>query len=262
MHATNTIAGIVYEIHNGKGPISLQRITTVPLEKLFGVTRLHARTHQTMANVVRQMEIDQAMRLVYAHHEVQNRRLAYGETVAPSRGRHALQFEPNLLADALLKVVGFPSALDFSLAHVDDPFSYVEYLMSDVLRPFVKANLSARSVKKTRSLCQQLQGIGPSRSRLLLTSKSDMRRAMGVRPGDPIERQLLDIFGGKRLLSADLKVLVHRVSREGYARFEGRRSLGMSTKAEVLDWVSEHWSDRSGPLRMIAANTTEDAGGR
>jgi hypothetical protein len=83
-----------------------------------------------------------------------------------------------------------------------------------------------------------------------------------MKPGDPIERQLLDIFGKKRLLSADLKTLVHRVCREGQVRFEGRPSLGVSTKAEVVDWISEHWSDLSAPLRMIAANPTEDAGGR
>jgi hypothetical protein len=35
-HATNTTAGIVYEIKLARMPISLQRISTVPVEKKFG----------------------------------------------------------------------------------------------------------------------------------------------------------------------------------------------------------------------------------
>jgi hypothetical protein len=83
-----------------------------------------------------------------------------------------------------------------------------------------------------------------------------------MKPGVPIERQLLDIFGKKRLLSAELKALVRRACRGGHGRSDGWRSLGVSTKAEVLEWIPKHWADLSGPLRMIAANPSEDAGGR
>jgi hypothetical protein len=42
MHATNTIAAIIFEIHHAIHSISLQRVSTVPLEKRFGVTIMHA----------------------------------------------------------------------------------------------------------------------------------------------------------------------------------------------------------------------------
>jgi hypothetical protein len=37
----------------------------VPLEKEFGATRLHAGVHQTVDELVKTMDIDQAMKLVY-----------------------------------------------------------------------------------------------------------------------------------------------------------------------------------------------------
>jgi hypothetical protein len=45
VHATNSIAGILYEIRNASvgTKISLRRISTVPVGKKFGVTRMHAR---------------------------------------------------------------------------------------------------------------------------------------------------------------------------------------------------------------------------
>jgi hypothetical protein len=45
IHATNTTAGIVYEIKRARTPISLQQISAVPVEKKFGKTRMHAGVH-------------------------------------------------------------------------------------------------------------------------------------------------------------------------------------------------------------------------
>jgi hypothetical protein len=64
VYTTNNIIGIVYEINRAKEPISLQRISTVPLEKKFGATRLHAGVHQMLDELVKTMDIDQAMKLV------------------------------------------------------------------------------------------------------------------------------------------------------------------------------------------------------
>jgi hypothetical protein len=58
-----------------------------------------------MENIIRQVEIDQAMKFVYAHSEVKNRRLAYGETIEPCCDGHPFQHEPILLAEAVLRVV-------------------------------------------------------------------------------------------------------------------------------------------------------------
>jgi hypothetical protein len=79
VHATNSIVGMVYEIKRVKVPISLQPISTVPLEKKFGATRLHAGVHQTLGELVKTMDIDQAMKLVYVQQQIKHRRLAYGE---------------------------------------------------------------------------------------------------------------------------------------------------------------------------------------
>jgi hypothetical protein len=80
---------------------------------------------------------------------------------------------------------------------------------------------------------------------------------MDIRPGDPIESQLIDIFGKERLLSAELKTLVRQVRLEAHGPFEGPRSLGMATKSEGLDWITMHWDGLSGPFRVIAANRVQ-----
>jgi hypothetical protein len=85
MHPRNAIAGIVFEIHHACTPISLQRISTVPLEMLFGLTRLHTKTHQTVSAIIKTMEIDQAMRLVSASQEGRNRRLASARRLTLAR---------------------------------------------------------------------------------------------------------------------------------------------------------------------------------
>jgi hypothetical protein len=48
MHVTNTITGIVYEIELARTPISLQQISTVPVEKKFDKARMHAGVRQTV----------------------------------------------------------------------------------------------------------------------------------------------------------------------------------------------------------------------
>jgi hypothetical protein len=58
VYTTNSIIGIVYEIKRAKEPISLQRISTLPLEKTFSATRLHAGAHQTLDELVKTMDID------------------------------------------------------------------------------------------------------------------------------------------------------------------------------------------------------------
>jgi hypothetical protein len=57
MHATNTIAGIVYEIKKATKPISLQRASTVPVGEKFGKIRMHAGVHQTVVELVKTMEL-------------------------------------------------------------------------------------------------------------------------------------------------------------------------------------------------------------
>jgi hypothetical protein len=207
-----------------------------------------------MENVIRQMELDQGMRFVCAHREVNNRRLAYGETVRPCPGRHPFQYEPILLAEALLAVVGFPIEREFALDRSDDSMRYVESLMSDAIRPFATMNLSAMSMKRRRSLSQELLGVGPSRRRLLLISKADIKQAIARRPSDPTERQLAELFDRKHICSPELKLLVRQVYEETKLEFQSSHSLERSTKSEVLDWITEHWNQLSGTFRVMAIN--------
>jgi hypothetical protein len=97
MDAMTTIRGIVFETHHVPTPISLRRISTVPLEKLFGLTRLHVKTHQTMSAINKTMlvvskimDIGQAKNLVDPNPEVKNHRLAHGEKVDPCQTKFDL----------------------------------------------------------------------------------------------------------------------------------------------------------------------------
>jgi DNA helicase IV len=83
MHATNTIAAIVYKISNVKTDMSLRRASTTPLENRFGQTRIRAGVHQTVSAIVKIMEIDEAVKFLYSQRAVQNRRLEYGKIVSP-----------------------------------------------------------------------------------------------------------------------------------------------------------------------------------
>jgi hypothetical protein len=98
MHAMNAITGLFDEIRTVSAEILLQRLATVPLEKLFGITRLHAKTHQTMTGILKTMEINQAMRFVYAYHDVKNRRRSSGKTVARGECKYVIQPEPILFS--------------------------------------------------------------------------------------------------------------------------------------------------------------------
>jgi hypothetical protein len=64
MYTTDSISGIVYEIKTAKKPISLQRVSTVPVERRVGRTRRHAGVHQTLVKLVETMEVDEAMKVL------------------------------------------------------------------------------------------------------------------------------------------------------------------------------------------------------
>jgi hypothetical protein len=64
-HATNTITGTVDEIQLARTPISLQRIYTVPVENKFRKRRMYAGVHQTVVELIKTMEDDEAMPFIY-----------------------------------------------------------------------------------------------------------------------------------------------------------------------------------------------------
>jgi hypothetical protein len=256
MHATNSISGIVREIKNATKPISLQRISTTPVERRFGRTRVHAGVHQTLAGLVKTMEEDEAMKFMYVHTEVKNRRLSYGETVSPCPELMHLGFTPLIFADAVLFVVGFPTVMEPHIGNADpDTFHRLaENLMSDALLPFAKTNFYMMSSRKRRSLYQELQGVTPSSRRIILSSKSELRGVMGPRAVDPIEQHLASLLGRSHVLSEELKLLVTQVCETRRVTFEGTHSLSRATKREVLDWIGQQWDQLGDAFTMISVN--------
>jgi hypothetical protein len=80
-NAMNTIAAIIFEIAHlyASQSLSLQRIAAVPVEKLFGITRLHAKMHQTMSRILEGMEVDQSNGTVHATRIVRRRKSDKGK---------------------------------------------------------------------------------------------------------------------------------------------------------------------------------------
>jgi hypothetical protein len=212
---------------------------------------LHARTHQVLSELIPTIEVDQAIRIVDAHHAVRNRRLAYGETVEPSEQAHGFAYEPLLLAESLLRRIGFPSDDEFYLMEEHEVTSLIEYVISDMLLPFAQTKLSAMSEKTRRSLYQELQGIAPSRGRVLLSAKSQRGGVLGPRTSSPIERHLAEMLGIHRISAVELNALTEQICSTAGLPFDSRRNLKDSTKAEVLDWIQERWNSLGTTEAMI-----------
>jgi hypothetical protein len=266
MHASNSIAAIVFEIRIAKGELSLQRISTVPLEKKFGVTRMHARTHQTLSAIVKTMAVDEAMKFVSAHQEIKKKRLAYGETVKGYPWNPNLDSPPVLFAEAVLWLVGFPCSMTYAytrceLEGQDDALhSIVHGLVSDELTPFAKTDFSMMSSRRRRSLYQELKGVTPSARRMLISSKSQMGGVIsGGKVVHPIEQRLAELLGRRRLSLQDLKVLLTAVSAVAHVSViiedgEHRHSLNRATKRELLAWISAHWEEYHELVISMTAN--------
>jgi hypothetical protein len=244
MHTTNSIVAIVNEISSAKTEISLRRISTSPLENKFGVTRIHAGVHQTLSEILKTMEIDEAVKFVYAQQAVKNRRLAYGEIVIPFEYTPGLWFSSLLFAESLLSVVGFPLHLSqLVLDQGEDALHVnVERLMSDELLPFAKTKFSLMSPRKRRSLYQELHGVSPSSRRLIISAKSVMGSAIRQAPTHPFEEHIAGLLGGrKRILSHQLRILIGQVCEMLRLPFDAPRQLNRSTKREMLEWIEANW---------------------
>jgi hypothetical protein len=84
MHTVNSFIGIVFSMTRDEinsRAISLQSLGTVPLEKRFRVMRMQAKSHRTMATILKTMSPDQSAKMKDAHEEARKRRLEYGKTV-------------------------------------------------------------------------------------------------------------------------------------------------------------------------------------
>jgi hypothetical protein len=111
IHTINTVTGIVYGIKLSRTPISLQRISTVPVEKKFSKTRMHASVHSTAVELVKTMKDDEAMQLLYVQDQVKNRRLGYDETISLCQCLIAIGMTPLIDVESAIHIVKFPATI-------------------------------------------------------------------------------------------------------------------------------------------------------
>jgi hypothetical protein len=142
MHTTDTIAAIVYEIRNAKTDISFRRASTTPLENRFGRTRIRVSVHETVSEIVKTMEIDEAVQFLYSQSTAKNQRLGYGEIVSALEYIKGVWFGYLICSESLLCVVGFPVTLSQLVLDQEENGIHIaiEMLMSDILLPFAKTN--------------------------------------------------------------------------------------------------------------------------
>jgi hypothetical protein len=82
---------------------------------------MHAGIHQTLVAIIKTMEVDAAMKFVYAYVRVKNRRLADGEIVDICRDLPHVEISPFVFTQAVLCVVGFPAHVAFAVDRLGTP---------------------------------------------------------------------------------------------------------------------------------------------
>jgi hypothetical protein len=256
VHATNSVAGILYEIRNAPQgtPISFQQLLTVSLEKKFSASRMHAGRHSMLDAIFKTMEVDAVRKFISAYVHLKNQRLAYGEIVDTCYDLPDMEISPLVFAQAVLCVLGFPAHMIFAMDRLGPPpedqvYHLVGKLMSDELMTFTKPRKSLMSWASRRSLYQKLKCSIPSSRRVIRSSKSDMAGVMGGHKAiNPHEKELGALIDRPRILLTALKILIEEASTAAHLRFmieDGDRHhlLHRATKREVLQWIIDHWEN-------------------
>jgi hypothetical protein len=171
---------MIYEIEqlSSADLLSLQRLRTVPIEKLFEMTRLHAKAHQTLSGILNSMKRDQALRLLHASKEVRKRKLAYCEVV---HGLSVLERDCRerwnhlLPSEAFLEIIGF-SVTNFQEFRLHmDQFEMINQCLETCVILFVP-NIEGTPTRL--SLYEELLPVMPSTRHLMLTAKRQLRKAV------------------------------------------------------------------------------------
>jgi hypothetical protein len=169
------------------------------------------------------MEIDKAVKFLYSQRAVKNRRLEYGEIVSPLEYIKGFCL---IYAESLLCVIGFPMTLSRLVLDQGENGIHiaVERLMSDILLPFVKTNITMISPQKRRSLFQELHSVSPSSHRVIISAKQFMGNTMEHPTINPFEEHLAGLLGGRRRLPSEhLRVLIGQVCEQIRQDFDGPR---------------------------------------
>jgi hypothetical protein len=151
IYATNTIAIIVYEIKLTTTLISLQRISTVPVEKRSGRARMHADVHQTVVGLIKTMKDKEAMQFVYVQDQVKNRQLACGETISPYTCMTGIGIMLLIDVEAVIHIIKFSATISPLLSETtaDDECSKTVLAISRTPwgRPLVSPHHSFLKIK-------------------------------------------------------------------------------------------------------------------
>jgi hypothetical protein len=86
----------------------------------------------------------------------------------------------------------------------------VERLMSDILLPFAKTNLTMMSPQQRRSLFQELHGVSSLFCRVIISAKQLMKKAMEHPTINPFEEHLAGLLGGPRRVPVRARAGGHR----------------------------------------------------
>jgi hypothetical protein len=160
--------------------------------------------HQTLSAIIKIMQIDEALKFVYANAHVKHGRLAYGEIVDASPDLFDMDCSPFVLAQAVLCVAGFPARMTFALDCLGPPpedqvYHLVEKLMSD---------------GKHWTRCHKIQSDnGVTRSEILSTGgeRGGVRRSGNLQTGICVTRDSF-ISGWERILGVDKYIEQFEVS--------------------------------------------------
>jgi hypothetical protein len=133
IHSTYIIAEIIHAVKLARTPISLQHISTVPVEKKFGQTRMQAGVHQTVVQLIKTMEDGEAMQFIYVQDQVKNRWLKHGKIYSPCTCLTGIGITPLICVEAVLHIVEFPATISPLLGETttDELHVFAEKVTSD-----------------------------------------------------------------------------------------------------------------------------------
>jgi hypothetical protein len=268
MHAINTINAVVVVLEEKEWntkDLWLQRFGTVPVEKLFGRTRLHAGTHQTISAIVRVMERDQELKFGTDEHFTPEKRKSYGEIVyAANLSDSLLAKEQAVFQDEsmswsvalfILWSVGFETTEKLR----QDILGRIEFDFEQFWRESVGecVHVGDDTHSRGRSLWKMMMGVSASGRTVTMRAKSETGRAIAPRKHEWFEEHFKRLLNGKKILKDHLAWVVQEVETmahvKGAYKEETGRAICKSTRAQLMDWVEQRWSDVSSLIDAVLA---------
>jgi hypothetical protein len=182
------------------------------------------------------MEHRQAMRFLHENQHIFKRQ-AYGEIVDPKDEKVDLNEQQCIgIAKACLQAANFPLSEEDTASDLPAIPVFAEFIDEHV-RP---DDRPLDDGPRMRSLSKELAGIAPSRRRLTISAKAKATCLISTR-ATVILDQLRDLLHKTTITKSDLWMLIGEVCRRKRVEYEGRRSLGLSTKGDMMDWIEKNW---------------------